>query len=61
MLMLVSSAARMSEEEVERASTQTFILPGKVIQAEWHKSSSLDENINRNFNGQNNFRAKQQI
>ena len=44
----------MNEEESKRASTQPFILPGKVIGAEWHKSSSLDDNINRNFNGQNN-------
>ena len=55
MLMLVSSAARMSEEENERA----FARPFKVIRVEWLKSSSLDENINRNLNGQNNSRAKQ--
>ena len=35
--------------------------PGKVIRVEWHKSSSLDENISRNLNGQNNSRAKQWI
>ena len=44
-LMLVCSAARMNKEESERASTKPFILPGKVIGAEWHKSSSLDKNI----------------
>ena len=58
---LVCSAARMNEEESERAFALSFILPGKVIRVEWHKSSSLDENINRNVNGQNNSRTKQEI
>ena len=61
MLKLVSSAARMSEEETERGFAQPFILPGKVTRAEWHKSSSLDENINRNHNSQNDSRVKQYI
>ena len=56
---LVCSAARISEEEGEIAFARPFILPGKVIRVEWYKSSSLDENINRNLNGQNNSRAKQ--
>ena len=51
---LVCSAARMNEEESEIA----FTLPGKVIQVEWVKSFSLDENINRNLNGQNNSRTR---
>ena len=59
MLMLVCSTARMSDEETERAFSQPFILPGNVIQAEWRKASSLDENINQNLNGQNNSRARQ--
>ena len=59
MLKLVCSAARMSEEETERAFARPFILPGKVIRVEWLKSSSLDENINRNLNDQNNSRARQ--
>ena len=53
------SAARMNEVEIERAFAQPFILSRKVIRAEWLKSSSLDENINRNLNGQNNSCAKQ--
>ena len=57
--MLVCSTARMIEEEIERAFKQPFILPEKVIRAEWHKSFSLVENKNRNFNGQNDSRAKQ--
>ena len=56
---LVCSAARMNEEESERAFARPFILPGKVIWVEWLKSTSLDENINRNLNGQNNSRAKE--
>ena len=59
MLMLVYSAARRSEEEADRAFARPFILPGKVIRAEWHKSSSSDENIILNLNGQNNSCAKQ--
>ena len=59
MLMLVCFAARMGEEESERAFARPFIQPGKVIWVEWLKSSSLDENMNRNLNGQNNSRAKQ--
>ena len=59
MLALVFSAARMNEEESERAFSQPFILSEKVIRVEWLKSSSLDENINWNLNGQNNSRAKQ--
>ena len=43
--MLVCSAARMNEEETERAFARPFILPGKVIRVVWFKSSSLDENI----------------
>ena len=42
---LVCSAARMNEEERERVFTQPFILPGKVIRAEWYKSFPLVENI----------------
>ena len=56
---LVCSAARMSEEETERAFAWPFILPGKVIRVEWLQSFSLDENINRNLNGENNSCAKQ--
>ena len=56
---LVCSAARMNEKETERAFARPFIRHGKVIRVEWLKSSSLAENINRNFNGQNNSRAKQ--
>ena len=52
---LACSAAGMNEEKRERAFTQ----PVKVIRAEWHKSFPLVENINKNFNGQNNSRAKQ--
>ena len=37
---------REREKEKERESvTQPFILPGKVIRAEWHKPSPLVENI----------------
>ena len=44
-LKMVCSAARMSEEESERAFARPFIVPGKVIRVEWLESSSLDENI----------------
>ena len=53
------SAARMNEEETKIAFARPLILPGKIIRVEWLKSSSLDENIYRNFNGQNNSRTKQ--
>ena len=33
----------VEEKEVERALQHFFILPEKVIRAEWHKSFSLDE------------------
>ena len=56
---LVCFAASMSEGEGERAFARFFILRGKVIRVEWLKSSSLDENINRNLNGQNDSLAKQ--
>ena len=45
MMMLVCSAVRMSEEEEERAFTQPYIFPVKVIRAEWHKSFPLVENM----------------
>ena len=32
------------ERERERASTRSFILPGKVTRAEWNNSFSVDEN-----------------
>ena len=57
-LKLVCSAARMNEEERESVA-RIFIPLEKVIRVEWHKSSSLVENVNRNLNGQNNSRAKQ--
>ena len=51
MLILVCSAGRIREKETETAFAPPFILPGKFIEVEWLKSSSLDENMNRNFNG----------
>ena len=40
------SAAGISQGKRDREHvTQPFILPGKVIRAEWHKPSSLVENI----------------
>ena len=39
--LLLGSVKKRGRESI----TQPFILPGKVIQAEWHKPSSLVENI----------------
>ncbi len=41
----VCPARKLCEEEKERAFTSPFILPWKLIRAEWDKSSSLVENI----------------
>ena len=41
----VCPAQKICEEESEKAFALPFILPGKVIQIEWLKSSSLDKNI----------------
>ena len=41
----VCPARKIYEEEIERAFSSPFILPGKVIRAEWDKSSSLVENM----------------
>ena len=41
----VCPARKMCVEEKERTFSPPFILPGKVIQAEWDKSSSLVENM----------------
>ena len=45
LLLLLESSRRVSEEESENAFTSPFILPRKVIRAEWDKSSSLGENM----------------
>ena len=44
-----------------RALSPPFILPEKIIRAEWDKSSPLDENMRRDHNGQINLRAKQKF
>ena len=49
MLMLVCSAVRMNEGKTKRVFARPFILPEKVTRVEWLKSSSMDENINRNL------------
>ena len=50
----VCPARKICEEEIERTFSPPFILPGKVIWAEWDKSSSLVENEIQDHNGQNN-------
>ena len=44
-LMLVCSVARWMKKSGRKIVTQPFILPGKVIRAEWNKPFSLVENI----------------
>ena len=38
-----------------------FMLPGKILQAEWDESSSLGENMRQDHKGQINLRAKQKF
>ena len=45
LLLLLESSRGVSEEESESAFRSPFILPGKVIRAEWDKSSSLGGNM----------------
>ena len=52
---------KVYEEENVRALSPPLMLPGKVIRAEWDKSSSLGENMRRDYNGQINLRTKQKF
>ena len=52
---------RLAEERKFWALSPPFMLLGKVLRAEWDKSSLLGENIRRDRNGQINLGAKQKF
>ena len=57
----VCPTRKYAEEEKVCALSLPFMLPGKVIRAEWEKSSSLGENQRQDHYSQINLRAKQKF
>ena len=57
----VHPARKMAKERKFRALSPPFMLPRKIPRAEWDKSSSLGENMQRVHNGQINLRAIQKF
>ena len=57
----IHSARKMAEKRKFRALSPPFMLPGKILRAEWDKSSLLGKNMRRDHKGQINLHAKQKF